>query len=175
MKERAGASGRAGHAVLPCALLMLLCMSAPAFAERAVLLPHSGDPQLVSLREAAHQAVRAALVEQGIEVSAYTPKERAPAGDAQGCKQIGCAPALLAALPAEVAVAVAVWYGKDQPQVNVTLVDAAGNRYPDVSPVDEEGAERVRAVRRWLEPARSSSSAPDPGSRSRARPRAPMS
>ena len=106
-----------------------------------MLLPHSGDPKLVALREAAHEAVRAALVEQGIEVSAYTPKVRAAAGDARGCKQIGCAPALLAALPAEVAVAVAVWYGKDKPQVNVTLVDAAGNRFPDVSPVDEEGAD----------------------------------
>lgn len=141
MKERAGTSARARHAALPGALLILLCTAGPAFAERAVLLPHSGDPQLVALREKAHQAVRAALVEQGIEVSAYTPKERAPAGDAQGCKQIGCATALLAALPAEVAVAVAVWYGKDKPQVNVTLVDVAGNRFPDVSPVDEEGPE----------------------------------
>jgi PEGA domain len=141
MKEWAGKKGKARRVALLCALPMLLCGPAHALAERAVLLPHSGDPQLVALREAAYQAVKAALVEQGIEVSAYTPKDRAAAGDARGCKQIGCAPALLAALPAEVAVAVAVWYGKDKPQVNVTLVDAAGNRFPDVSPVDEEGAD----------------------------------
>lgn len=122
-----------------------------AAAERAIVLPHGGDAGLQTLRVAAHEAVLAALGEQGFEVRPASAPEGDPAHGG-GCKQIGCAPALLAAARAELAVAVAVWRSDAGPQVNVTLVDGQGNRYPAVAPVEPGGA--PAAARRALLDAR---------------------
>jgi hypothetical protein len=110
-----------------------------ARAERAIMFPHGGDANLQALRIAAHEAVLAALDEQDVDVRTANV-QAAVSGGAAGCAQISCAPALLAAAPAELAVAVAVWRSDSGPQVNVTLVDAQGNRYPAVSAVEPGGA-----------------------------------
>ena len=105
--------------------------SSIARADSALLLPAAGDPELLALRESAQRGLDAALREAGLDV-------RAPAkGAARGrgtaaveCEQIDCAPALLGQLHADIAVGLAVWRGERDAEVNVTIVDASGTRYP---------------------------------------------
>ena len=71
------------------------------------------------------------LKEQGIAVRTVTTRPtKNPAELTHDCTQVICAAAMLTAQRMDLAVAIAVWQGEDGPQTNVTLVDAAGNKYP---------------------------------------------
>jgi hypothetical protein len=115
-----------------------------AQAQVAIVLPHGGEVSLVAQREQAQASVVRTLREQGLSVRVQESAEAGPvagnAGDAAqsdpvagSCTRPACAPALLADIGGELAVAVAVWHGGDAAdgqQVNVTVVDRAGNRFP---------------------------------------------
>ena len=105
----------------------LLLVASAARADRALLLPHAGEPRLLEQRERAQRAVAAALREAGPEL-----RESPPAGPARkdACTQVACAPALLKQLGAELAVALAVWQGEGGSEVHVTIVDSSGSHFP---------------------------------------------
>jgi hypothetical protein len=125
-----------------------------ARAETAIVLPHAGDTRLAAQREAAQKSVLATLREHGVKVRFQTYKAARSASEITSeCAQIGCAAALVSAATAELAVAVAVWQGEEAAQVNITLVDAAGARYPGHAAV--AGDDTASAARSALLEARS--------------------
>src|SRR5262249_44518132 len=73
-------------------------------------------------------------------------KAHARARSDEACEQIACAPALLADLHADIAVGLAVWRGEHDAEVNVTIVDAAGTRYPGSAPTGPDAGEAARAA-----------------------------
>ena len=119
-----------------------------AHAESAIVLPHAGDSRLEQARITAHRAVIEALREQSFSVRTLTTKPAKTAAEVQNsCTQILCAPAMLAANHADVGVGVAVWDGEDGPQINVTLVDALGHKYPGYAiVVSNDAATAARAA-----------------------------
>lgn len=135
------AHGPAGWAEL-AVLSLLAALALPAGRARgdaALLFPHGGEASLRAEREAAQQAVQTALGEQGFEVRPAVATSGGASHEG-ACKQIGCAPVLLAALSAELAVAVAAWKSAEGPRINVTLVDGHGNRFPAVAGIAADGA-----------------------------------
>lgn len=125
-------------------LSTLVSLSSAASADTAVVFPHSGDSRLASERETAYRAVLGALREQGFKVRTQTSRAaRSTAELSSECGQVTCAAAMLSAASAQLAVAVAVWQAEDSTQINVTLVDPSGARYPGHAPIaarDVEGA-----------------------------------
>jgi hypothetical protein len=117
-------------------------------AESAAVFPHAGDSRLVEARAAAHRAVVDTLKEQGIAVRAVTTRPtKNPAELTSDCVQVICAATMLTAQRIDLAVAIAVWQGEDGPQTNVTLVDAAGNKYPGYALVlGDDNASAARAA-----------------------------
>jgi hypothetical protein len=129
-----------------------------ARAQVAVLLPHSGEASLQAEREQAQASVVRTLREQGMTVRLQEDAGAAPSTQvaegppedaaraqpaAEPCARPACAPALLAETGGELAVAVAVWHGGEAgagQQVNVTVVDRAGNRYPASAAVEGDNA-----------------------------------
>jgi hypothetical protein len=110
----------------------------PAHAERALLMPSTGDPALSKLRKLAEERVVELLPTLGCEVVRYRDATRARAS-ASDCPTIECAPRLLSDLHADVAVVTSLWKhqlvatserGTPQPEVVVTLVDRRGAHYP---------------------------------------------
>jgi hypothetical protein len=115
---------------LACALGVCASVSV-ARADTAIVLPHAGDTRLGEQRDEAQKSVLATLREQGIKVRFQSFKAaRSGSEVTSDCAQVSCAGALLSAAQAELVVAVAVWQGEEAAQVNVTLVDASGARYP---------------------------------------------
>jgi hypothetical protein len=118
-------------------LALFLCSPHAARAQHVIMLPHPGEGTLAAERDAAQQAVRDALRDEGMSVV-----DSAALGEPErGCRQVTCAPALLAAREAELAAAIAVWRAQPQLQVHVTLVDPAGHRYSGVAGVDPAHAD----------------------------------
>ena len=119
-----------------------------ARAESAVVLPHAGDTRLESARAAAYATVVDTLREQSFTVRILTTKPaRNPTEIQNPCTQILCAPAMLAATATDLAVGIAVWHGEDGPQVNITLIDALGRKYPGYALIlGEDAATAARAA-----------------------------
>lgn len=121
------------------AAILLAWIPAAAFASgTVVLLPPGGDAALADERAAAQSALSLALEGQGFHIVAHD----AVAHDEDACASVDCAPVLLRDAGANLAAAVAVWgesfAGQQRAaQVYVTLVDAAGNRYPGAARVPE--------------------------------------
>jgi hypothetical protein len=114
------------------ACVLGVCASASiARADTAIVLPHAGDTRLGEQRDEAQKSVLATLREQSFKIRFQTFKAARTSSEVSSeCAQVSCAGALLAAAQAELVVAVAVWQGEEAPQVNVTLVDGTGARYP---------------------------------------------
>jgi hypothetical protein len=129
-------------------ILGLCALPSLASAETVAVFPHAGDSRLEAARAAAHREVVVALREQGMTVRAVvTRPSRSPADFYSECIQVLCAPAMLTAGRIDLAVAVAVWYGEDGPQTNITLVDAAGNKFPGYAiVVTDDFAKAARAA-----------------------------
>jgi len=131
-------------------LIALCCLgsSLSARAESAAVLPHAGDTRLETARVAAHRAVIDGLRDQGFAVRALTPRAtKNPAELQSECALITCAPAVLAAHQIEIAAGIAVWQAEDGAQVNVTLVDALGRKYPGYAIiVNDDAAAAARAA-----------------------------
>lgn len=119
-----------------------------ARAESAVVLPHAGDTRLEAARTASHRAVVDTLREQSFAVRILTTKPARNANEIQNsCTQIICASAMLSATATDLAVGIAVWDGEDGPQVNITLVDALGRKYPGYAIIlGEDAATAARAA-----------------------------
>jgi hypothetical protein len=103
----------------------------------------------VRLQEDAGAAPSTQAAEGATEDAARTQPAAEP------CARPACAPTLLAETGGELAVAVAVWHGGEAgagQQVNVTVVDRAGNRYPASATV--EGDDAAAAARTALLSAR---------------------
>jgi hypothetical protein len=128
---------------LACTLALGCCSIARA--DSALLLPPAGDPELSALQQSAQHGLNAALREAGLDVRA--PKSRARTRNAdEACEQIACASTLLTDLHADIAVGLAVWRGEHDAEVNVTIVDSAGTRYPGRALVGADAANAARAA-----------------------------
>jgi hypothetical protein len=126
-----------------CTLALGCCSIARA--DSALLLPPAGDPELSALQQSAQRGLSAALHEAGLDVRA--PKAHARTRNAdEACEQIACASTLLADLHADIAVGLAVWRGERDAEVNVTIVDSAGTRYPGRALVGADAASAARAA-----------------------------
>jgi hypothetical protein len=119
-----------------------------ARAESAVVLPHAGDSRLEAARTASHRVVVDTLREQSFTVRTLTTKPARNTSEVQNsCTQIICAPAMLVATATDLAVGIAVWDGEDGPQVNITLIDALGRKYPGYAlVVGQDATDAARAA-----------------------------
>lgn len=136
--------------------LLVAGFSPSALADAAVLLPDQGDDGLQMERREALGAVARALQVQGLRVIPHADAMRAAAGSAGAeCRALDCAPFLMRASKAGLAVAVAVWLdgrGARADAVSVTLVDLEGHRYPGQARIEAAGVSE--AARRALIDAR---------------------
>ena len=114
----------------------MLLIALPAHADRALLLPHAGEPTLLAQRERAQRAVAAALRESGIEAR---EQPAASGSRKESCTQVACAPALLKQVGAELAIALAVWQGQGGSEVHVTIVDTSGSHFPGRAVIAADG------------------------------------
>jgi len=112
--------------------LALLMSASPsmASAQTAVLLPVGGDVELAR----AHSAELVARVQADFEESSFTVVS--PVGD---CADTSCAPTMLTAMHADLAVGIALWHRNGLVQVSVVLVDPHGVQVS----ADADGAESV--------------------------------
>lgn len=133
---------RAGFAW--AALLAALLLPGVAAAEgAAIVLPPGGDARLTAERAQAEQALLDAVqARQMRAVTAADAAARLRRAGREPCEDITCAPDLLEALDADMAVLMAVWGRRQGPgasQVGVTLVDRAGARAEGSAAVDGDG------------------------------------
>lgn len=104
--------------------IALLILSSPAAAERAVVLPVGGDPQLAQLAAQAEVALIAALEAHHIEAIVHEAGHKP-------CDTTACAPELLRGYRADTVVGCALRVGEGSTvAVHVLLIDRAGARFP---------------------------------------------
>ena len=127
--------------VLLAALIIAVFGPSAASAETALLLPSAGDDALKTQRQQAQQVLSQALQSQAIRVLTHAEATAGLGSTAMSeCKTVDCAPALLQATGADIAVAVGVWAsgGNQATTVFVTLVDRRSDRYPGKGTVTDD-------------------------------------